>query len=314
MDQEETDRKQWRIEALERLQKELEDEVHRESGLPLTPADSDRIRAKIRQEIGERIKIRFEEVKREILEEILEEKKRDKKAALAEGELFYRFGVNIRVQHFFMAASVFLLIISGLPLRFHDSVIFKFIIFLLGGIHNSTFLHRVAASGLMVVCVWHVGWLALTKEGRREFWELLPKPGDVTDIIQNIKYFLRLSNQKARFDRFSYIEKFDYWAVYWGVVVMVGSGLLLWFQETVLRFFPKFILDIAKEMHRDEALLATLAIVIWHMYNAHLNPHKFPGTLVIWNGLMTKEEMVDEHPLEYEKLTEATQERERGDR
>jgi formate dehydrogenase subunit gamma len=313
VDSDRADKKQWRIETLERLQGELEDEVRKESSMPLTPEDSERIRERIREEIGERIKVRFEEVKREILDEILMEKQKDKKKAVAEGELFYRFGVNIRVQHFLMAASVFLLIVSGLPLRFHDSLIFKFIIFLLGGIHNSTFLHRVAASGLMVVCVWHVGWLALTKEGRREFWELLPKPGDARDIVQNIRYFLRLSNNKARFDRFSYIEKFDYWAVYWGVVVMVGSGLLLWFQESVLRIFPKFILDIAKEMHRDEALLATLAIVIWHMYNAHLNPHKFPGTLVIWNGLMTKEEMLDEHPLEYEKMVEAA-EGKRGDR
>lgn len=297
-----TDKKHWRIEALERLQTELEDEVRRESGVDLTPEDSARIREKIRQEIGARIKVRFEEVKREVLDEILMDKKRDMKMAVAEGKVLYRFGVNIRAQHFLMAASVFLLIISGLPLRFHDSVVFKFIIFLLGGIHNSTFLHRVAASGLMVVCVWHIGWLILTKEGRREFWELLPKPKDVFDIVQNIRYFLRLSHEKARFDRFSYIEKFDYWAVYWGVVVMIGSGLLLWFQDIVLRVLPKFILDIAKEMHRDEALLATLAIVVWHMYNAHLNPHKFPGTLVIWNGLMTKEEMLDEHPLEYEKL------------
>ena len=93
---------------------------------------------------------------------------------------------------------------------------------------------------------------------------------------------------------------------------MVGSGLLLWFQDITLQFLPKFVLDIAKEMHRDEALLATLAIVIWHMYNAHLNPHKFPGTLVIWNGLMTKEEMMDEHPLEYEKRLKAKEE-DRGD-
>ena len=164
----------------------------------------------------------------------------------------------------------------------------------------------------MVVCVWHVSWLAFTKEGRREFFALLPMPKDLFDIIQNIRYFLRLTNEKARFDRFSYIEKFDYWAVYWGVVVMIGSGLLLWFQDITLKFFPKFLLDVAKEMHRDEALLATLAIVIWHMYNAHLNPHKFPGTLVIWNGLMTKEEMMDEHPFEYEKRLKE-QEAQRGD-
>ena len=269
--------KKWRIEALERLQKELEEELERENGRPLSARDSARIKEIIRREIGERIKLRFEELKGEIREELEKEKKKDMREALDLGELFYRFGRNIRAQHFVLAVSTVLLIISGLPVRFHDSVIFKFVIFLLGGIHNSTFLHRVGAAGLMIVCVWHVSWLAFTKEGRKDFFALLPMPKDVFDIIQNIKYFLRLTNEKARFDRFSYIEKFDYWAVYWGVVVMIGSGLLLWFQDITLKFFPKFLLDVAKEMHRDEALLATLAIVIWHMYNAHLNPHKFPG-------------------------------------
>ncbi len=302
------DTKEWRIKALDRLHRELEEELTQESGMPLTEEESARIRERIREEIGERIRVRFEELKREIYEEIIRDKKKNVQDALARGDLFYRFGVNIRAQHFVLAVSMVLLILSGLPLRFHDSAIFKFIIFLLGGINNSTFLHRVGAAGLMIVCVWHVTWLAFTRDGRREFLALLPVPKDVKDIVQNIKYFVRLSNEKARFNRFSYIEKFDYWAVYWGVVVMVGSGLLLWFQDVALRFLPKFVLDVAKEMHRDEALLATLAIVIWHMYNAHLNPHKFPGTLVIWNGLMTKEEMEDEHPLEYEKRLKAKEE------
>jgi len=296
------EKREWRRQALERLHKELEEELQNESGITLTDKDSEWITEIIRKEIGERIKVRFEEIKKDIYDELVKEKKRDISKALEAGELFYRFGVNIRAQHFILAVSTTLLIITGLPLRFHDNIIFKFIVYLLGGIQNSTFLHRVGAAGLMFVCFWHMCWLALTKEGRKEFFALLPMPKDLFDMIQNIKYFLRVSNEKAKFDRFSYIEKFDYWAVYWGVVVMVGSGLLLWFQDIALLFLPKFILDIAKEMHRDEALLATLAIVIWHMYNAHLNPHKFPGTLVIWNGLMTKEEMMDEHPLEYERI------------
>ncbi len=304
--------REWRTKALERLQGELEEELMAEIGVPLTQKESTRIRELLGEEIGERIKVRFEELKQELLEELKRERKRDVQEAVTAGEVFYRFGVNIRAQHFILAVSMVLLILSGLPVRFHDSVIFKFVIFLLGGIHNSTFLHRVGAVGLMIICVWHVGWLAFTREGRREFLALAPVPKDVIDVIQNMKYFLRLSDQKARFGRFSYIEKFDYWAVYWGVVVMVGSGLLLWFQDITLQFLPKFVLDVAKEMHRDEALLATLAIVIWHMYNAHLNPPKFPGTLVIWNGLMTKDEMLDEHPLEYEKRLKA-KERDRGD-
>lgn len=297
--------RQWRVEALERLQRELEEELGEALPVPLTPKDSARIREVIHREIGERINFRFQEIKEELRAELISEKQRDIEEAVEAGELFYRFGAIIRAQHFVLAVSMVLLILSGLPIRFHDSVIFKFVIFLLGGIHNSTFLHRMGATGLAAVCLWHVGWLALTRTGRREFIALLPGPKDLKDVFQNIKYFLRLSNEKARFDRFSYIEKFDYWAVYWGVVVMIGSGLLLWFQDITLRFLPKYVLDIAKEMHRDEALLATLAIVIWHMYNAHLNPHKFPGTLVIWNGLMTKEEMIEEHPLEYEKRLKA---------
>jgi formate dehydrogenase subunit gamma len=293
--------KEWRIQALERLQEELEEELQRESGSPLTAQESERIRELIRKEIGERIKLRFEELKEQILEELNHEKAKKIEAAVSAGEIFYRFGVNIRAQHFVLALSLILLIVSGLPVRFHDSVICKFIVFLVGGIQNLTILHRIGATGLMIVCVWHVSWLAFTKKGRQDFIALLPTLKDAMDIIQSIKYFLRLTEEKAKFDRFSYIEKFDYWAVYWGVVVMIGSGILLWFQDTTLRYLPKFVLDIAKEMHRDEALLAALAIVVWHMYNAHLNPHKFPGTLVIWNGRMTREEMIDEHPLEYEK-------------
>ena len=193
-----TDKREWRIEALDRLHRELEEELRAESGIPLTPEESARIKERIREEIGERIKVRFDELRTELYDEILREKKKDIKKAVAEGEIFYRFGVNVRAQHFLLAVSTFLLIITGLPLRFHDSAVWKFIIFLLGGIQNSTFLHRVAAAGLMIVCVWHMSWLFLTREGRREFWELLPKPKDVTDVIHNIRYFLRLTNEKAQ--------------------------------------------------------------------------------------------------------------------
>jgi formate dehydrogenase subunit gamma len=295
------ERPESNIVALERLQAVLEEELQRELHTVVTAEESARIRDLLEEEIEQPTRARFEKVKTEIRDRFEKERKKNIKEGVSSGEIFYRFGVNVRAQHFVLAVSMVLLILSGLPVRFHESVIFKFVIFLLGGIHNSTFLHRMGAGGLMIICVWHTGWLAFTRAGRSEFIALLPKPKDLFDVIQNMKYFLRLSDQKARFDRFSYIEKFDYWAVYWGVVVMVGSGLLLWFQDTTLQFLPKFMLDIAKEMHRDEALLATLAIVIWHMYNAHLNPHKFPGTLVIWNGIMTKEEMLDEHPVEYER-------------
>ena len=113
--------RQWRIEALERLQRELEEELQEAIPVPLTPQDSARIREVIRREIGERINFRFQELKKELREELVLEKKKDLKEAIQGGEMFYRFCVNIRAQHFVLAVSMVLLILSGLPVRFHDS-------------------------------------------------------------------------------------------------------------------------------------------------------------------------------------------------
>ena len=198
--------------------------------------------------------------------------------------------------------SVIILIITGMPLRFAEMNWSETLIHLLGGIENSRLLHRLGALGLMSVAVYHVFYTALSKQGRRDFMLLLPKPGDALDVFNMIMHFLGRSEERPKFGRFSYIEKFDYWAVYWGCVIMIVTGLALWFQDFTLTFLPKFALDITKETHRDEALLATLAIVIWHFYNVHFNPDKFPGSLTWWTGKISKHEMMEEHPLEYEEI------------
>jgi cytochrome b subunit of formate dehydrogenase len=174
-----------------------------------------------------------------------------------------------------------------------------------GGVQMSTLIHRIGAVGLIAVGAYHLLYLLVFRQGRRDFWELLPRPRDARDLLQMLRYFLGKTNDKPRFGRFSYVEKFDYWAVYWGMVIMIGSGLILWFLETSLQYLPKFAADIAREAHSDEGLLATLAIIIWHFYNVHLNPENFPMNWTMFTGNISEEEMRRHHPLEHEELMAA---------
>ncbi len=221
---------------------------------------------------------------------------------IREQEKFLRFNLSIRLQHATMAISVIILIITGLPLKYHDAAFSQWFMNLIGGIEVSKIAHRIGATGLIFVGAYHLGYIAFTRVGRRDLMLLLPRFKDALDALQMFKYYFGLSQVKAQFGRFSYIEKFDYWAVYWGMVIMISSGSLLWFNQIAMTYLPKFVMDIATVAHRDEALLATLAIVIWHFYNVHLSPGKFPMSKVFINGILTREEMEDEHPLELEEI------------
>lgn len=233
--------------------------------------------------------------------------KRETVEPAADGErMFVRFGRNFRSQHMLMFVSVVLLIITGIPLKFPTFGISKFIILdMFGGIENSTLVHRVAAVGLIIVGVWHFGYIIVSRVGRRDFFLMIPKLQDAKDGFHTIMFFLGRRAAGPKFHRFSFIEKFDYWAVYWGMVIMIGSGLILWFKET----FSKDIFDIAREAHSDEGLLATLAIIVWHFYNVHFNPDVFPMSWVWWHGKLSESEMKHHHPLEYAEIVNAEREK-----
>ena len=213
-----------------------------------------------------------------------------------------RLSLHLRVQHMVLFASTIILIVTGLPIKFHDASVSVFLINLMGGPEVTRIIHRIGAVGLTCVGAYHLFYSMAFEAGRRDFGLLIPRPQDIKDFFHQMGYFLGIRREKPLFGRFSYIEKFDYWAVYWGMVVMITSGYLLWFKVLAINQFGKSIYDIAVEAHSDEALLATLAIIIWHFYNVHFNPKRFPGSLTWWNGRMRVEDFKEEHALEYEEM------------
>jgi len=291
-------------EALDRELQELPDDLSDEEKRQLEETVRERVQREIKREAERLRDAKGRELKKR---ERDEKKKLDK---IDQEEHFVRFNKNFRFQHIVMFTSCFLLMFTGLPLKFPDFFVSQILMKLFGGIRGSTVIHRIGAVMLIYFMVHHFFYCIMSKQGRNDFVKLIPMPKDAKDLVLNVKHFLGKNPDRPKFDRFSYIEKFDYWAVYWGCVIMIGSGLVLWFEGIAMKYLPKYWVDIAHEAHSDEALLATLAIVIWHFYNVHFNPDRFPGTLMWWHGKISKHEMIEEHPLEYERMMQKMKEEE----
>jgi hypothetical protein len=132
---------------------------------------------------------------------------------------------------------------------------------------------------------------------------MTPQPKDVSDFFGNIKYFLYMGERPPG-DRWTYFEKFDYLAVFWGVVIIGLSGLFLWLPGFFTSFLPGWTLNAAQVIHSDEALLATGFIFVFHFFHTHLRPESFPMDLVVFTGKMSLERFMSERPLEYQRLVD----------
>lgn len=214
-----------------------------------------------------------------------------------------RMALTERWQHGLLATSFIVLVYTGFALKFPDTWFFAWFVALEKGYAWRGWVHRGAAVAMVLACLWHLAYLP-TRRGRSHLLAMLPRFQDVKETVQNLQYLLGLRVEPPRFDRFSYIEKAEYWALIWGSMVMVATGVLLWFENLSLKFLAKWMLDVATMVHYYEAWLATLAIIVWHFYYVIFNPDVYPMNWTWLTGKISEETLRHEHPREYERLRE----------
>jgi cytochrome b subunit of formate dehydrogenase len=223
-----------------------------------------------------------------------------------EHRLVTRMTVNQRCQHILLFSSFIVLVLTGFALKYPTSWFAE----LLGlREHLRAIIHRVAGVVLIATSLYHFVYVLVTRDGRRLLRDFIPVPKDATDVVETLAYYLGLKSHKPEFGRFTYAEKAEYWALVWGVFVMAGTGIMLWARVFFGDLLPRWWLDVATAIHFYEAVLATLAILVWHFYQVFLDPDIYPMNWAWWDGKMSFEHYREEHGLDGATLLEA----ERGD-
>lgn len=220
-------------------------------------------------------------------------------ARRAEPRTVLRLTRSQRLQHLLLLTSFGVLVFTGFALSYPES----WIATLLGSSESlRRSIHRVAAVVMVSVGAYHIAYVVLIREGRSWLREMLPRWKDVVDVVQNLRYQLGRRSEKPQIGRFGYGEKVEYWAVVWGTFVMGLTGFMVWFKLEWFGFLPRWAVDIALAIHFYEAVLATLAIVIWHFYHVMFDPDVYPMNWAWLDGRVSEESYKEEHPLAYHQM------------
>ena len=215
---------------------------------------------------------------------------------------FVRFTTWQRTQHVTVMTLFALLCLTGLPQKYFEAGWAVALLRVMGGIDGARWLHRACGLTFAGLMTTHFADLLLRLARGRGSLAMAPQRKDVTDAITTLRYYIGLSPQQARFDRFDYKQKFEYWGMVLGSLVVVATGLVLLFPILVTNWLPGSVIPVAVVAHSSEGLLAFLTIITWHVFNACFTPDVFPVDTTIFTGRISEERMRHEHPLEYERV------------
>ena len=213
---------------------------------------------------------------------------------MAHPRILFRMTLAQRAQHLTLLISFFTLVLTGFALRYPSS--WLAIVFI--NEHVRSLIHRIAGVVLIAVSVFHIWYISTNLDGRQLIKDMLPDWKDVTDVRDAMLYYLGFRDQRPMFRRFSYAEKAEYWALVWGMFVMGATGLMAWFKGFVGQRVPGWWVDVAITIHWYEAILATLAIMVWHIYSVIFDPDAYPMNWAWFDGRMSIEHYEHEHPLD----------------
>lgn len=223
-----------------------------------------------------------------------------------------RFTRLNRTLHILMIVSFISLALTGMSLKFSYTGWAVILSHFFGGFESAGYIHRFAAVVMVIVFITHLTDLVRMKKKETLSWKelirgknsMLFNKKDWRDFVDSIKWFIG-KGERPEYGRWTYWEKFDYFAVFWGIFVIGSTGLTLWFPEFFTQFLPGWVINVATIIHSDEALLATGFIFTIHFFNTHLRPEKFPMDLVIFTGRIPLEEFKLDRPQEYKELVES---------
>jgi len=213
----------------------------------------------------------------------------------SEGRAILRMSPTQRWQHAVLALSFIVLALTGFALKWPDS----WLAVMLGSSESiRRWTHRIAGVVLILVGLYHLIYVFRTRQGWQLVKDLCPTRKDLSDVLTSVRYLSGLRKEKPKIGRFGYAEKMEYWAVVWGTIIMGVTGLIVWFKMEITQWLPRWVVDVALTIHYYEAILACLAIIVWHFYHVMFDPDVYPLNLACWDGKVSKHWHDEEHPLE----------------